>query len=146
MSTRDSCSDGLTVFYDGACAVCAFEIDALRARAPAGRLHWVDISSASFDASAHGFAHAELDAAMHVVDGSGRIARGIDALAALYRAAGCGAVCLPLAVPGVRLVAGVCYRAFARHRSRISRTLGPLLARLRHPRERSARPCDGARP
>ena len=135
MTTTASSPDGaLTVYYDASCAVCAFEVDALRVRAPASRLRCVDISAPGFDAAAHGFAQRDLDAALHVVDAAGAVTRGVDALALVYRVAGLGALFAPLALPGVRLLAAAGYRAFARHRQAVSRLLSPALAALRRGR------------
>ena len=145
-TTPASPDDALTVFYDASCAICAFEIDALRDRAGASRLCCVDISAPGFDAARHGFAQRDLDAALHVVDAAGAVTRGVDALARVYGAAGLGALFSPLALPGVRGVAGAAYRAFARHRSAVSRLLSPLLSALRRRGERrAAGPGRGAR-
>ena len=145
MTTTPSSPDGaMTVYYDASCAVCAFEMDMLCARAGA-RLRGVDISAPDFDAARHGFAQHDLDAALHVVDATGTVARGVDALAQVYRTAGLGPVCAPLALPGVRRIVDAGYRAFARHRRSVSRLLGPAIAALRRRRPRDAATPDGGR-
>ena len=39
----------LTLYYDGACPVCALEMDHLRSRDAAARLVFVDIAAPGFD-------------------------------------------------------------------------------------------------
>lgn len=137
--TPDRSEGALTVFYDASCALCAFEIDALRERAGASRLRCLDISAPGFDAAGHGFLQRDLDAALHVVGVDGAVARGVDALDLVYRAAGLGALFVPLSLPGVRRCAEAGYRAFARHRQALSRLLSPALAILRARLERVGR-------
>jgi predicted DCC family thiol-disulfide oxidoreductase YuxK len=123
--------DSLTVFYDAGCAVCSFEIDALCRRDSRGRLRPIDISAPGFDAARDGFEAGALDAAIHVVAGDGRVARGTDALRLLYRSVGLGWLVAPTAWPGLRQASDIAYRLFARHRRRCSRVLAPVIAALR---------------
>ena len=80
----------LKIFYDASCPVCALEMDQLRARDAAGRLELVDMSAPGFDAACHGFAHADLDAAIHAVRPDGTVVRGMPVLRLAYAAAGLG--------------------------------------------------------
>jgi predicted DCC family thiol-disulfide oxidoreductase YuxK len=133
--------DSLTVFYDAACAVCSFEIDALCRRDSRGRLRPIDISAPGFDAARHGFDARALDAAIHIVAGGGRVARGTDALRLLYRAVGLGWLVAPTAWPGLRQATDIAYRLFATHRRRCSRALAPVIGGLhRGARSAPARP------
>ena len=126
----------LTVFYDGACPVCAFEIDALGRRDAGGRLHAIDISAPGFDAKAHGFRQCALEESIHVIACGGEVVRGAEALRRVYRAVGLAWLVAPTAWPGARVLTDLAYRGFARHRHRISTMLAPLLA---------LRPGDGRR-
>lgn len=126
----------LTVFYDGACPVCAFEIEALRRRDACGRLQVVDISAPGFDATGHGFRQSALEASIHVVASDGEVIRGATALRRIYRAVGLGWLVAPTAWPGVQALSDRAYRVFAKRRHRISRMLAPMLALLSHDKAR----------
>lgn len=129
----------LSVFYDGACPICAFEIDALKKRDACDRLHAIDISAPEFDAAQHGFRESALDAAIHVVDGAGVAVQGTEALRRIYRAVGLGWLVAPTAWPGCRALADLGYRAFARHRRGISGAVAALGALLPHGTRRERR-------
>ena len=129
----------LKVFYDASCPVCALEMDQLRARDADGKLVLVDMSAPGFDAACHGFAHADLDAAIHAVRPDGSIVRGMPVLRLAYAAAGLGWLLRPTAVGPLRPVFDAAYRVFARHRKSISRALAPAIAALRARRERRSR-------
>jgi predicted DCC family thiol-disulfide oxidoreductase YuxK len=126
--------DRMTVFYDGACPVCALEIDTLAARDRERRLDLVDIAAPDFDAARHGFVHADLDAAMHVRCADGHVVRGVPALRLVYEAAGLGWLVRPTAWPVVGGIAAAAYRGFARRRHSISRALTPVVDLVRSAR------------
>lgn len=121
----------LTVYYDAACPVCSLEIDTLAARDRDGRLELVDISAEGFNAVRHGLRHADLDAAMHVRRADGSVERGMAAIRLLYSGAGLGWLVRPTAWPGLDRVFDALYRGFARRRRRISRSLAPVIRRVR---------------
>lgn len=114
----------LTIFYDGSCPVCSREIAHYRVLNRAGRLDFVDISTASFDAAAWGLEQSALMRAMHVQDASGHLYLGVDALRALWLG-------LPglryrrlsqlLGLPGLHLLAVLGYWVFARFRHLLPR-------------------------
>jgi predicted DCC family thiol-disulfide oxidoreductase YuxK len=130
----------LKVFYDASCPVCALEMDHLRARDDQGRLELVDMSAPGFDAACHGFAHADLDAAIHAVLPDGSVVRGMPVLRLAYRAAGLGWLLRPTGIAPLRPAFDAAYGLFARHRKAISRTLAPAIAALRARRERRSTP------
>jgi predicted DCC family thiol-disulfide oxidoreductase YuxK len=130
----------LKVFYDASCPVCALEMDHLRARDSEGRLELVDMSAPGFDAACHGFAHADLDAAIHAVRPDGSVVRGMPVLRLAYRAAGLGWLLRPTGVGPLRPAFDAAYRLFARHRKTISRALAPAIATVRARRERRSAP------
>lgn len=117
----------VTCFYDASCPVCALEMGHLASRARPGELTLIDISVPGFDAGQFGFAAPALDAAMHAVDGEGRVVRGMSALRLVYAAAGLGWVIRFTALPGLRPLFDAAYRLFARHRRAVSRMLAPLV-------------------
>ena len=136
MTLRLAPDDGtLTVFYDASCPVCSLEMDHLAARDRCGRLDLVDISAPAFDAAHHGFAHADLDAAMHVRDAAGRVSRGVPALRLAYGAVGLGWLVRPTAWPWLAPAFDAAYRGFAAHRHTLSRRLGPAIRALRRIRD-----------
>ncbi len=106
----------LTVFYDGSCPVCSREIAHYRTLSRSDRLHFIDISAASFDAEVLGLAQSELMKAMHAQDAAGRLYRGVEAFRALWLG-------LPglryrrlsqlLGLPGLHLLVVLGYRVFA---------------------------------
>jgi predicted DCC family thiol-disulfide oxidoreductase YuxK len=136
----------LTLLYDGACAICALEMDKLHERDGLRRLRFVDISMAGFDAHRYG---ATLDAmrdSIHGVRPDGSLAIGVEALVLAYRAVGLGAFMLPARLPMLRPLLDRAYRAFARNRYGVSRVLMPAIERMaaRRALRRSQRCRDGA--
>ena len=125
----------LKVFYDASCPVCALEIDQLRSRDRAGWLQLVDMSAPDFDAACHGFAAADLDAAIHAVRPDGSVVRGMEVLRLAYAAAGLGWLLRPTAAGPLRPAFDAAYRAFARNRHSISRALAPAIRALRSQRQ-----------
>jgi predicted DCC family thiol-disulfide oxidoreductase YuxK len=128
----------LTLLYDGACPVCALEMDHLRERSQDGRLVFVDLSAPGFDAVPEGFDLAQLNAEIHAVRPDGSVLKGVEVLRLAYEAAGLGWVLRPTAWPVLRPLFDRGYVVFARHRQRISRTLAPLISGVRALRARRA--------
>ena len=126
----------LTLLYDGDCAICRFEVAALKRRDRQRQLRFVDIAAADFDARLwgrrNGFARfpsaKELDARIHAVTASGTILVGIDVLRYAWRAAGLGLLAQPLGWRVLRPLAERGYLAFARHRHALSRRFGRLFS------------------
>lgn len=83
------------IFYDGACRVCAAEIEYYLRRDHGDRLHGVDISAADFVAPA-GLTLSAMMYELHVIDANGTVYRNIAAFQVIWRA-------LP-AVPFYRLL------------------------------------------
>ena len=137
----------LTLFYDANCAVCALEMDHLRARNDAGRLCFVDISAPGFDSPPAGVTLAQLDAEIHALRPDGSVLRGVEVLRLAYAAVGLGWVMRPTGWAPLRPLADLGYRLFARHRRRISRAAAPLIDAVRAARarevEKRMRECTG---
>ena len=110
----------LTVFYDGACSVCAAEMAHYRSKNHGGRLVFVDISTPAFDPSPYGITIDEFMARMHAIDRSGRVYRAVEAFWAIWQAFPAstlyGFLGALVMAPGVNLLARLGYRGFARIR------------------------------
>lgn len=121
----------LVVYYDASCPLCRTEIELLSSSKP-GALALCDCSSVEFDdteARNRGVTQRQLMRALHVRDASGRWHIGIDALAAVYDAAGFTRVSRLLANRSLRPLWQRCYRWFARHRHVISTFFGSTTRR-----------------
>lgn len=107
----------LQVFYDGACSVCATEVERYGRKDHDGRLILVDISDPAFDPAPFRIPLADFMFQMHAIDRSGKVFRGVEAFWAIWQAFPsstllglCGTlISLPLVNPLARL----CYRIFA---------------------------------
>jgi predicted DCC family thiol-disulfide oxidoreductase YuxK len=77
----------VTVFYDGACPLCAKEISFYRQRDPSGALHFVDISlEDSLNVLAtHGLSFDAAMQELHVVR-DGKLFKGVDAFTQIWDA------------------------------------------------------------
>ena len=110
----------LRVYYDGACIVCATEIERYGRRDRAGRLELVDISDPAFDPVPLGITRDALMYQMHVIDRMGRVYRNVEAFWAIWQAFPAstllGFLGTLMTLPGVGAVARLCYRIFARYR------------------------------
>ncbi len=114
----------LTLYYDGACPICAASMAQLRAWNRAGALAFVDIRAIGFDPAPLGVTMAALDRELHGRAADGRLLVGVDCIEAAYTLAGQGWRVLPLRLRLLRPVLAVLYRKFALHRYRISGWLG----------------------
>jgi predicted DCC family thiol-disulfide oxidoreductase YuxK len=108
--------------FDGRCAVCSRSARWIGARDRDGRIERLDLRD---DATAARFPSLSPDAVraqMHVVTPDGAVAIGIDGVRAVLEVLpGWSLAARVLGVPGLRAVAGVVYRAFARHRLTFNR-------------------------
>lgn len=110
----------LNVFYDGSCIVCVTEMEAYRKKPHEGRLRFIDIAAPEFRANDYGISLAEFMYEMHAIDRSGRVYRGPEAFWAIWQAFPAstlfGVLGLLVTLPGLRLLARLAYRGFARIR------------------------------
>jgi predicted DCC family thiol-disulfide oxidoreductase YuxK len=108
----------IRIFYDGACVVCAGEVELYLRRDRAGRLVPVDISSAAFDPLPYGIPLQAFQYELHVIDHGGTVYRGVDAFRSIWQSFPdvrrfrllAGLIALPVVNPLARLG----YRVFAR--------------------------------
>lgn len=115
-----------TVYYDGACPVCAREIAMYRRRDGAEAVRWIDASTAAPASLGTDLSREAALARLHVRDAQGRLVSGAAAFVALWRAlpatAWWGRLCAhPFAIATLEIV----YRGFLRLR-RLWRAPGPV--------------------
>ncbi|WP_432822747.1 thiol-disulfide oxidoreductase DCC family protein [Trichloromonas sp.] len=118
----------LEIFYDGNCIVCSREIDHYRRNNPEGRLLFIDIGAAGFDAGHYGKRHEEFMARLHVRDAGGTFLAGVEAFVAIWQAYPGGSryrllaqlVSLPATAPLIRIG----YTLFARYRHLLPKRKG----------------------
>lgn len=123
--TTDAAAPACTVYYDGACPVCAREIAHYKTRAGAERIAFVDASAEGAE-TGEGLSREAALARMHARLPDGTLVSGAAAFAAVWTA-------LPgwrwlgrlVSLPGARHAAELGYRAFLR--------LRPLWRRPRAP-------------
>jgi predicted DCC family thiol-disulfide oxidoreductase YuxK len=114
----------MQVFYDGACPLCTREMAAFKRRDVKGRMEFVDISRADFDAAGYGLDAGRVQAVMHVRMADGRVLTEVPAIEKIWRALPWGFLSGFLRVllwfPGVRFLSGFFYRWFARNRYKLT--------------------------
>lgn len=115
----------LRIFYDGACRVCAREVEHYGRSDHAGRLHLVDISAPEFDPTPVGISRDELMYQMHAIDAEGRVYRNVEAFWAIWQAFPAatlyGLLGRLVTQPLLRPLARLGYRIFARLRRYLPR-------------------------
>jgi len=76
----------LTVFYDGACIVCATEIEHYLKKDHGGKLLAVDISSHDFDPAPYKISMTDFMQQLHAIDQDSQVFKGIDSFWAIWQA------------------------------------------------------------
>ncbi|MEQ9642063.1 MAG: DUF393 domain-containing protein [Alphaproteobacteria bacterium] len=89
----------LTVYYDGACPLCAREIAFYRRKDKAGNVTWIDVSALSDSEHVAGLSREQTLARFHVRTPDGRLVTGGAAFAQLWTV-----------IPGLRLLGRVMQR------------------------------------
>jgi predicted DCC family thiol-disulfide oxidoreductase YuxK len=110
----------IRIFYDGACVVCATEIEHYLRRDRDGRLVAMDISSPDFDPDEYQISLADFMYELHVIDRSGTIYRGVEAFWAIRQAFPAstvyGILGAIVTAPVLNPIARLLYQGFARIR------------------------------
>jgi len=120
----------LTLFYDGACPICALEMDDLRSRNALNRLVFVDISQPGFDPSPFNASLEDMGALLHGQRADGSMVIGAETIRLAYRAVGLGHLAAPTALPLLKPFFDAAYVVFARNRYAISGVFAPVIERI----------------
>ena len=110
----------LTIFYDGSCPLCCFEIKHLQKRDHDQRLSFEDITAPEFSQRYPSLDWYSLNERIHAFDSQGNCFIGLDATYEAWRLVGRGWLYAPTRWPVIRFFADKCYLLFAKHRYRIS--------------------------
>ena len=78
----------ITLLYDGACALCAFEMDLYRKKDPKGLIKMVDISLPSFSVDDYGLEEKAVNKHFHALDEAGQWHKGVDAFILIWKTLG----------------------------------------------------------
>ena len=142
----------LTIYYDASCRLCNAEMQNLMLRNDAGRLVFVDASSA--DLSGAPAPRAALMRTIHGVGADGTVYTGVECLTRAYLGIGWAWVPQLVNLPGVATAARLLYPVIARNRYRLPQgpivwvfELGLRRAARRHAQQAAARSAgcaDGA--
>lgn len=118
-------SPQLTLLYDGACPICAWEKRKLKRYDKQARLTFIDISAPDFDPNKYGVTQDALMGSLHAFTAEGRLIKGVDTLIASYRAVNWWWAYLPL-ICAPRSITASAYAWFADHRCALSKRFGGL--------------------
>jgi predicted DCC family thiol-disulfide oxidoreductase YuxK len=106
----------ITVFYDGACAVCTQLVAHYRAKDKNEAIAWIDASPPDFNAAHFGLQNADLKKYIYARDAKGTVVRGVEALVKIWRACGYRALPALFSIPLIKPLAKLGYRLFSRLR------------------------------
>lgn len=109
----------IRVLYDGECPLCSREIRFLERRdGGRKRIQLEDISRPDFDPATYGLDARQVMARIHGVLPDGSVVEGVEVFRRAYAAVGLGWLLAPTRWPGLRWMADLAYRVFARNRLR----------------------------
>jgi predicted DCC family thiol-disulfide oxidoreductase YuxK len=109
----------IEVLVDGDCPLCSREMAFLARRdAGRGRIRFTDIARPGFDPAAYGLDAERVMARIHGVLPDGTVIEGVEVFRRAYAAVGLGWLLAPTRWPGLRRLADLAYRVFARNRLR----------------------------
>lgn len=110
----------LTIFYDGFCPLCMWEMQKLKDLNRNQQLAFVDIQHPDFARLYPQLDWQALNNRIHALREDGSVVTGLDVTYLAWKAVGKGWVYAPLRWPVLRWFADFGYTLFARHRYRIS--------------------------
>lgn len=119
----------MTLYFDGACPLCAAEIHFLSARNRRNLLRFVDLSQSGGELPC-AVVCSQAMARIHATFSDGRTLVGVPVFAEAYRRVDLSVLAWLLSQPWLAGALGIGYTWFARHRGRISALVGPSLLRL----------------
>lgn len=109
----------IRVLFDGDCPLCSREIRFLkRLDRGRGRIDFEDIADPCFDSGIYGLDTGDVIARIHGVLPDGTVVHGMEVFRRAYAAVGIGWLMAPTGWPGLRRLADLAYRIFARNRLR----------------------------
>ena len=115
----------IEVFYDGDCPLCMREIAFLKRRDKRWRVRFTDIAAETFDPSRLGLPWSDFMDRIHGRLPDGTWVEGVEVFRRVYAAVGLGWLLAPTRLPGLRQLADLAYRVFARNRLRWTGRCGP---------------------
>lgn len=113
----------LTLFYDSACPICAWEKRNLARKDKQGRISFIDIHAPDFNPAAYNVTMDELMGRLHAMTADGGMIKGVDTLIESYRAVGWWWAYKPIAMIPRPWAEGA-YGWFADHRYALSKWIG----------------------
>jgi predicted DCC family thiol-disulfide oxidoreductase YuxK len=113
----------LSLFYDGACAICRKYVTWLKKRT-GERIHYVDISGPEFAAESFGLDKSAVLQEIHAIESDGTTLKGIPAIQAVFNRAGLGRLGRIISWPLLRPIFGWFYRKLALNRYLLFGTTG----------------------
>jgi len=114
--------DTLTIFYDGHCPLCTYEMDKLKRYDKHGRIILVNLHQENFLTQ---YPDIDFEKAMHILHGRyrGKTLLALDVTHRAWTLVGKGALVAPLSFPIVRQIAHQGYLILAKYRKPISQCL-----------------------
>lgn len=106
----------LTVFYDGACPLCAREMALMKRLDRHHRLSLCDFSAPGYEAESTGLDPARLGAVLHAQWGDGTIITGVEAFRTIWQAVGLGVLARLSRLPVIDPLLVRAYAWFAQNR------------------------------
>ncbi len=110
----------LTVFFDGACPICAREIAFMKRLDRRRHLTFCDFSHPDYDAASIGVAPAELGRVIHARWADGSVITGVEVFRAMWEAVGLGLLAKLSRLSVVEPLVLKAYAWFARNRLRLT--------------------------
>ena len=116
-------SPQLTIFFDGLCGLCDFEIKHLMRLDTEAAIAFEDINSEDFEARFKSLNKETANAVLHGQLASGELIRGLDVTCLAWKIVGKGRWVTWLRWPVFKTASDWAYRLFARNRSWISQVI-----------------------
>ena len=116
-------SPQLTIFFDGLCGLCYFEIKHLMKLDTRGAIAFEDINSEDFEARFKPLNRETANAVLHGRLASGELIRGLDVSCLAWKLVGKGHWVAWLRWPVMKIATDWAYRLFARNRRWISKLI-----------------------
>jgi len=110
----------LTVFFDGACPICAREVALMKRLDRRRQLAFCDFSRTDYDAASIAFTPSELGRIIHARWPDGSVIIGVDVFRAMWEAVGLGVLAKVSRLSLVEPVVVRVYAWFARNRLRLT--------------------------